>query len=155
MPVKILSIDEAVAEIPSDASVALCGFDIVRAPMALVFALARRSNLEIDLISTPNPLAADLLIGTGSVRAATLAFSGFQFARGFAVGPMWKKAVENETRLDVWFLEPLTDHTDHDVVGNELSAIHDRLRLLPQRGAPLHGFSQHVASGDVGRAEVL
>ena len=94
MPPKILSIDEAVAEIPSDASVALCGFDIVRAPMALVFALARRPNLQIDLISTPNPLAADLLIGAGSVRAATLAFSGFQFAGGFAVGPMWKKAVE-------------------------------------------------------------
>jgi glutaconate CoA-transferase subunit A len=97
MPVKILSIDEAVVEIPTDASVALCGFDIVRAPMALVFALARRPNLRLEIVSTPNPLAVDVLIGAETVREATLAFSGFQFARGFAVGPMCKKAIETGT----------------------------------------------------------
>jgi glutaconate CoA-transferase subunit A len=62
--------------------------------MALVFELARHPGRCLELVSPPNPLAVDILIGAGLVRKATLAFSGFQFAKGFAVGPMWKKAVE-------------------------------------------------------------
>jgi glutaconate CoA-transferase subunit A len=90
-----LSIQEAVARIPPDALVAFGGFDIVRAPMALVFELARQSERRLELVSPPNPLAIDILIGAGIVSKATLAFSGFQYAKGFAVGPMWKRAVEN------------------------------------------------------------
>jgi glutaconate CoA-transferase subunit A len=72
--------------------------------MALVFELIRQRAGEggFDLVSPPNPLAADALIGAGVVRRATLAFSGFQFQGGFAVGPMWRKAVEAE---DIGFLE--------------------------------------------------
>ena len=91
---RILSLSEAVHSIPNEGTIALGGFDIVRAPMALVCELIRQAGRVFDLVSTPNPLAADLLIGTGLVQKATLAFSGFQFERGFAVGPMWKKAVE-------------------------------------------------------------
>ena len=36
-----LSLEEAVARIPDEATVAFGGFDILRAPMALVFELAR------------------------------------------------------------------------------------------------------------------
>jgi glutaconate CoA-transferase subunit A len=90
-----LSLEEAVARIPDEATVAFGGFDILRAPMALVFELARHPARRLELVSPPNPLAVDILIGSGVVRKATLAFSGFQFAKGFAVGPMWKKAVEN------------------------------------------------------------
>lgn len=91
-----LSLEEAVARIPREALVAFGGFDIVRAPMALVFELARHPGRRLELVSPPNPLAVDILIGAGVVRKATLAFSGFQFAKGFAVGPMWKRAVEND-----------------------------------------------------------
>jgi glutaconate CoA-transferase subunit A len=91
-----LSLEEAVARVPAEASVAFGGFDIVRAPMALVFELARHVGRHLELVSPPNPLAVDILIGAGIVRKATLAFSGFQFAEGFAVGPMWQKAVENK-----------------------------------------------------------
>jgi glutaconate CoA-transferase subunit A len=94
-----LSIEEAVARIPADATVSFGGFDIMRAPMALVFELARRPAGRLELVSPPNPLAVDVLIGAGIVEKATLAFSGFQFTRGFAVGPMWKDAVENR-KLD-------------------------------------------------------
>ncbi len=91
---RILSLSEAVHSIPNEGTIALGGFDIVRAPIALVCELIRQGGRVLDLVSTPNPLAADFLIGTGLVQKATLAFSGFQFERGFAVGPMWKKAVE-------------------------------------------------------------
>jgi glutaconate CoA-transferase subunit A len=66
--------------------------------MALVFELVRRQSQtgrRLEIVSPPNPLAVDLLIGGEVVRKATLAFSGFQFSKGFAVGPMWKEAVEN------------------------------------------------------------
>lgn len=94
---QLVSIEQAVASIPGDACLALGGFDIVRAPMALVFELVRQrgKELALDLVSPPNPFAVDILIGAGTVRSATLAFSGFQFNGGFAVGPMWKKAAES------------------------------------------------------------
>lgn len=89
-----LSITEAIERIPTRACLALGGFDIVRAPMALVCEVLRQPKRSLELVSTPNPLAVDFLIGAGVVRKATLAFSGFQFSRGFAVGPMWRRAVE-------------------------------------------------------------
>lgn len=101
---QIISIEEAISTIPGGACLTLGGFDIVRAPMALVFELIRQRGPEmaLDLVSPPNPLATDVLIGAGTVRRATLAFSGFQFQGGFAVGPMWRKAVETD---DIEFLE--------------------------------------------------
>jgi len=63
--------------------------------MALVYEIARQGGRRLELVSPPNPLAVDLLIGAGEVKKATLAFSGFQFTRGFAVGPMWRTAVES------------------------------------------------------------
>jgi acyl CoA:acetate/3-ketoacid CoA transferase alpha subunit len=94
------SLQEAVSSIPDDACIALGGFDIVRAPMSLVFELARRGGKRLEVVSPPNPLAIDLLIGVGSVRRATLAFSGFQFDGGFAVG-RWSKAVELDHQFEV------------------------------------------------------
>lgn len=92
---RLLSLKQAVQTVPVDARIALGGFDIVRAPMALVFELVRQPGRSLELVSTPNPLAVDLLIGAGRIRKATLAFSGFQFEGGFAVGPMWRQAVES------------------------------------------------------------
>ena len=89
-----LTLTEAIETVPDGACLALGGFDIVRAPIALVCELIRQAGRVFELVSTPNPLASDFLIGAGIVQKATLAFSGFQFERGFAVGPMWKKAVE-------------------------------------------------------------
>jgi glutaconate CoA-transferase subunit A len=92
---QLVSIEDAISSIREDACLAFGGFDIVRAPMSLVFELARRGKRRLELVSPPNPLAVDILIGAGIVRKATLAFSGFQHEDGFAVGPMWKKAVES------------------------------------------------------------
>jgi glutaconate CoA-transferase subunit A len=92
---QFLTLTEAVLTLPAEGTIALGGFDIVRAPMALVFELVRQGGRSFELVSTPNPLAADILIGTRLVEKATLAFSGFQYEGGFAVGPMWKAAVES------------------------------------------------------------
>lgn len=91
---RFLTLKEAIETMPVAGTIALGGFDLVRAPMALVFELIRQAGRSFELVSTPNPFAADLLIGTGLVQKATLAFSGFQYEGGFAVGPMWKEAVE-------------------------------------------------------------
>jgi glutaconate CoA-transferase subunit A len=92
---KFLTLSEAIETVPAEGTIALGGFDIVRSPMALVFELVRQGRRTLELVSTPNPLAADILIGTDLVQKATLAFSGFQYEGGFAVGPMWKAAVES------------------------------------------------------------
>lgn len=92
---RFLSLREAVSLIPHGASLSLGGFDIVRAPMALVFELVRQGNRRVELITAPNPLAMDVLIGGRVAYKVTAGFSGFQYQQGFAVGPMWKQAVES------------------------------------------------------------
>jgi len=92
---RFLSLKEAVSLIPSEASLSLGGFDIVRAPMALVFELVRQGGRRVELITAPNPLAMDVLIGAKVACKVTAGFSGFQYQHGFAVGPMWKQAVES------------------------------------------------------------
>ena len=66
-----------------------------------------------------------------------------------------REAVEDEALLGVRILQALGDQADDDIVGHEVARVHERLRLLPQRRAGLYGSAQHVARGDVRRAELF
>ena len=51
--------------------------------------------------------------------------------------------------------EAISDEIEHHRVGNELSLVHERLRLLAQRGPFPHRRPENVSGGDGGNAVVL
>src|SRR3954451_1446259 len=65
------------------------------------------------------------------------------------------EAVEEEAVLGVGLGEPVEDHADDDLVGDQVAAVHVLLGLLAEVRAVLDGLAQHVARGDVGEREVL
>ncbi len=86
------------AMIPDGAYVGIGGFQLNRAPMAMVAELIsqRRSNLRIA--SVPNPLPLDALVAAGLVAEAECGFIGFQYENGFVIAPAIRRAIE-ERRL--------------------------------------------------------
>src|SRR5438093_705915 len=65
-----------------------------------------------------------------------------------------REAVEDEALLGVRLLEPALRRRDHDVVGHELTRVHECLRLLPEVRALRHVVPQDVAGRDMRHAEV-
>ena len=51
--------------------------------------------------------------------------------------------------------DPVLDHRDHDVVGNQLAGIHDRLGLLAQRRAGSALRAQHIPGRKLNHAVAL
>jgi len=64
---KDLSLEQVVAAVPDGATVALGGWGLFNAPMALVRALARAGKKDLTLVTPPASVAPDLLIGAGCV----------------------------------------------------------------------------------------
>src|SRR5215471_21859149 len=60
-----------------------------------------------------------------------------------------RKPVEDEALVGVVLREPFANDSDHQVVGNELPAVVDRLYLPPQLCARRHRRAQDVARRDV------
>ena len=94
---RVVALRDAVASIPDGAHLALGGFDLNRAPMALVFELLRQGRRNLRVTSVPNPLPIDLLVAGGAVAAAEFGFLGFQFEDGFFMAPHLKRAIERGT----------------------------------------------------------
>src|SRR5258706_1819141 len=94
----VTTIRDAVESIPSGARVTFGGFQLNRAPMALVFELLRRKRRDLRVVSLPNPLPLDLLVAAGAVAEAEFGFLGFQFEDGFTVAPHVRRDIE-EGRL--------------------------------------------------------
>ena len=90
----VTTLREAAASIPDGALVTLGGFQLNRAPMALVFELIRQGRRDLRVVSAPNPLPLDLLVAAGAVAEAEFGFLGFQFEDGFVVAPSVKRAIE-------------------------------------------------------------
>jgi acyl CoA:acetate/3-ketoacid CoA transferase alpha subunit/acyl CoA:acetate/3-ketoacid CoA transferase beta subunit len=86
-----------VGAIPEGALVTFGGFQLNRAPMALVFEIVRQGGGGMRAITLPNPLALDVLVGAGIVQEAEFGFNGFQYEEGFAVAPNLKRAIQNGT----------------------------------------------------------
>jgi hypothetical protein len=59
------------------------------------------------------------------------------------------KAVEDHALRRVGRVEPVADHADHDVVGNQPAGLHHRIGLLADLGARGDRRAQHVAGGEL------
>ena len=94
---RVMSLKDAVAAIPDGALITFGGFDINRAPMALVREIVRQGKRGLRVISPPNPLPLDLLVGAGAVVEADFGYLGFQYEGGFVVAPNVRRAIEQGT----------------------------------------------------------
>lgn len=90
---RICSLREAVAAVPSGSTVTLGGFQLNRAPMALVRELIRQKKRRLHLLVLPNPLPLDFLVGAGAVSTAEVAFAGLELDHRSIVPPNWQAAV--------------------------------------------------------------
>ena len=98
---KIVSVDEAVAEIPDGAKVALGGWIFNSQPMALVRALIRKGARDLHLIPAPGSIAPDMLIGAGCAASTVCVFISFEH---FGLAPHFRRQAENGT-LKVYDLD--------------------------------------------------
>ena len=89
------TLSKAASKITDGSLVTFSGMELNRAPMALIYEIARQGKKDLRTISIPNPLPLDVLIGAGCVKRATFGFNGFSFEDGFVIAPNWKRAVEN------------------------------------------------------------
>jgi glutaconate CoA-transferase subunit A len=91
---KIISADEAVAEIQDGARVALGGWIFNSQPMALVRALIRKGARDLHLIPAPGSIAPDMLIGAGCAASTVCVFISFE---QFGLAPHFRREAENGT----------------------------------------------------------
>jgi len=105
---KISSLAEAVSKIKEGSLIALSGFQLSRAPMALIYELIRQQKRDLKIITPPNPLALDILIAANLVSSAEFGYNGFQYEFGFVIPPNWRRAIENGSiqwkEEDVYFI---------------------------------------------------
>jgi glutaconate CoA-transferase subunit B len=90
----ICSVAELAAALPSGSSVAIGGFQLNRVPMAMLAEIVRAGIGELRVVSVPNPLALDLLVAHGRVRAAEGGFIGFQYEDGFVMPLSLRRALQ-------------------------------------------------------------
>jgi glutaconate CoA-transferase, subunit B len=62
--------------------------------MALLRAIVRRGRRGLRVVSPPNPLAHDLLVGCGAAASIEFAYLGFQYEGGFVTAPHVRRAIE-------------------------------------------------------------
>lgn len=91
---KLVSVDEAVADIGDGARVALGGWIFNGQPMALVRALIRKGVRDLDLVPAPGSIAPDMLIGAGCARSTACVFISFE---QFGLAPHFRRQAEAGT----------------------------------------------------------
>ena len=91
---KLVSLDQAVADIADGASVGLGGWIFNSQPMALVRALIRQGARNLDLVPSPGSIAPDLLIGAGRARSTVCVFISFEH---HGLAPQFRRAAESGT----------------------------------------------------------
>ena len=90
----VVTLRQAAASVPDGALVTFGGFQLNRAPMALVFELLRQRRRGLRVVTLPNPLPLDLLVAGGAVAETEFGFIGFQFEDGFVTAPHVKRRIE-------------------------------------------------------------
>jgi len=78
-----------------------------------------------------------------------------QDAQILRLGHRSRKAVEHEAVPAVRLLDAIRDHLQHQRIGHELAARHDRLGLLSERRAVGDILAQHVAGGEMRNTALL
>lgn len=92
---KVTTPEEAVADIPDGATIALGGVHSHNSPMALVNALIRRGVKDIELIPTPSAGApVDMLLAAGCVRKLHVSYVGLEF---LGLAPNFRRAAQEKT----------------------------------------------------------
>ncbi len=91
---KLVSLDEAVADIADGSKLGLGGWIFNSQPMALVRALIRKGARDLDLVPTPGSIAPDMLIGAGCVRSTVCVFISFE---PFGLAPHFRRQAEAGT----------------------------------------------------------
>jgi glutaconate CoA-transferase, subunit A len=92
---KVTTPEQAVADIPDGATVALGGVHSHNSPMALVNALIRRGVKDLELIPTPSAGApVDMLIAAGSVRKLHVSYVGLEF---LGLAPNFRRAAQDRS----------------------------------------------------------
>ena len=95
---KALSLKRLIQQFISDGDlVYLEGLLANRLPMAAVNELIRAQRRNLKLVSAPNGLAIDQLIGAGCVAEVEFYFLGFTTKQGFASMHRFREAVEANT----------------------------------------------------------
>ena len=90
----VVDLRAAAAAVPDGACVTLGGFQLNRAPMALLHELVRQRRRDLRVVTPPNPIALDLLVGAGLLEEAESGFLGFQYEGGFVTAPNARRAIE-------------------------------------------------------------
>lgn len=91
---KIVSLDQAVADIEDGMKVALGGWIFNSQPMALVRALIRKGVKNLDLVPMPGSIAPDMLIGAGCAKSTICVFISFE---QFGLAPHFRRHAEDGT----------------------------------------------------------
>jgi glutaconate CoA-transferase, subunit A len=92
---KVTTPDEAVADIPDGATIALGGVHSHNSPMALVNALIRRGVKDLELIPTPSAgPPVDMLVAAGCVRKLHVSYVGLEF---LGLAPNFRRAAQDKT----------------------------------------------------------
>jgi glutaconate CoA-transferase, subunit A len=90
---KIISLQEAVSLVPDGAHMAIGGFTMVRAPMAVIYEMIRQRKANLHLFGHSPGIAWDMLIGAGCVKRVEVAYeSDGAFGN---VGPMFRRAIQS------------------------------------------------------------
>lgn len=75
---KIITLQEAIAQIPDGATILFGGWTVSRKPMAAVFEIIRQGKKNLHLVSNPGGPESDLLIGAGLVSISETNFIGHE-----------------------------------------------------------------------------
>jgi hypothetical protein len=79
--------------------------------------------------------------------------AGQRVAQLLGLGDGPREPVEQEPGLGVGLGQPVGDHGHRDRVGDEVTGVHVRLRLLAQLGLPAHVRAEDVTGRDRGDTE--
>jgi glutaconate CoA-transferase subunit A len=94
MATRFTELGSLAAMIPNGALLGIGGFQLNRAPMALVGELVAQGKSDLRIVSAPNPLPLDALVGAGLVAEVECGFIGFQYEHGFVIAPAIRRAIE-------------------------------------------------------------
>lgn len=91
---QFLELSKAVEQIKNNSLITYSGMQLNRSPMAILHEMIRQGKKNLSIVSIPNPLASDLLIGAGCIKSAKLGFNGFSYEGGFVISPNFRRAAE-------------------------------------------------------------
>lgn len=89
---KVTSLAEAISRIPDGAAVAIGGNTFHRAPGAALHELVRQNKRDLTLIKTAGSYDVDLLAGAGLLKAAVVAYVGFET---LGLAPRFRREAES------------------------------------------------------------